>query len=1205
MKNKLLILLLSITSFLHAQVSDAGLLAYYNFDNDTNNQVVGSTQFDLVATGVAPTTASNCINGSNCVGFNGTGALITADFFNQMQNNPNQSLSVSFWVKDVLPLGNQFGSMIEFFESMFLRGRSPFNVGINTSSNDASYNIFEDTGYNQNSNIFIHFVLVYDAFNQRLRYYRNGVLISEQVTTGQTIRLITQTAFIGGGSDSSGNFSSVKGFFGFLDEMYVFNRALLATEVTSLFNLETPQPVAPISGSDLLAYYSFDNTLVNEAPGATQFNLGVVGNTATPPVLSGGIEGGDIDNNFGYGFNGTSAFATDDFGPYFANSTSQDFSVSMWLDTPNSAGFRTLIEMFASAFLRGRGEFGVSTVNGQFNSNQVILLGNSQWQHVSLVFDSTNRILKFYVNGNFERSISTTTGDIIRYNDTTVIGGGTNGDGSMSSTKYFTGTLDEVYIFNRVLSPGEVYAFANKSVPTVPPPSCPTGDVTFNNQIEVDDFVAQFPTCTTVDGNLTITGNVSDLSGLTTLTTINGNFNVSSTTVLTSLLGLDNLDTIGGDVNITSNTAFTSLNGFSNLANFSGAITISANNNLTDISTLENIPYTIVTQLSIENNTSLATCESDFVCDFVFNVSANATISGNAAGCSTLSEVQTACVASNPPCPPGNVTFDTQAQLDAYLIQYPNCDTINGTVLIGAGVNDLSGLTSLTTITGRLQFLFPSGLTSLNGLQNLANVNQIRINGATGLTNLNEFSNLTSVSEISISNCSALNDITGLSGITTINAILNIFNNGALQSLNGLQNFTTTAFNANIFIEDNPILTDISALNNLNFANVSFLQIRNNSVLENCTSDFVCNYLDNLNANRAADIVNNASGCNSVTEVQTACAAIPPTCPTGNVMLNSQADVDNFVLQFPNCTVINGNLKLEGNIFDITALINITQITGFLEIVGCQLENLDGLNALVNVGDRTRIFGNPNLERVDGLERLESTTELSFTLNTNLTEISLPALQNIPLGIFIDENDSLNSIQGLSNLSNGNIGPISITENPVLENLNGLENVQNVTNMFIWANPNLNDISAIANIPYLNVGVLTIANNTSLSVCTNMLVCDMIGNNRNISITGNASGCSNLTEVSASCATLSTNQFEQKEIKTYPNPFTDFINIQLPLGVDKASVKIMNVEGKVVYTALLNNNQSNINDLQTLSKGVYLLQLTFDNGQVATYKIVK
>jgi hypothetical protein len=294
-----------------------------------------------------------------------------------------------------------------------------------------------------------------------------------------------------------------------------------------------------------------------------------------------------------------------------------------------------------------------------------------------------------------------------------------------------------------------------------------------------------------------------------------------------------------------------------------------------------------------------------------------------------------------------------------------------------------------------------------------------------------------------------------------------------------------------------------------------------------------------------------------------------------------------------------------GNITDITGLINITQITGLLDIIDLPLQNLDGLNSLVSVGNRILILLNPNLESVASLERLESTFEISINQNNNLTEISLPRLQNIPNGIFIDENASLNSIAGLSNLSNGNIGPISITENPVLENLNGLENVQSVTNMFIWANTNLNDISAIANIPYLNVGVLTILDNTSLSVCTNTLVCDMIVNSRNISISGNAPGCSDLAEVSNSCSTLSANQFEQTEMKTYPNPFTDAINIQLPLGVDKATVKIMNIEGKVVYATELYSNQSTINELQTLSKGVYLMQLTFESGQVATYKIIK
>jgi alpha-tubulin suppressor-like RCC1 family protein len=88
---------------------------------------------------------------------------------------------------------------------------------------------------------------------------------------------------------------------------------------------------------------------------------------------------------------------------------------------------------------------------------------------------------------------------------------------------------------------------------------------------------------------------------------------------------------------------------------------------------------------------------------------------------------------------------------------------------------------------------------------------------------------------------------------------------------------------------------------------------------------------------------------------------------------------------------------------------------------------------------------------------------------------------------------------------------------------------------------------------------------------------------------------------------LSTSNFDENkiQIQVYPNPFTDNITLQLPLGVTKASVRIMNIEGKVVHTAQLTRNQDSISNLQTLAKGLYLMQLSLDNGEVATYKIVK
>ncbi|MFD0777680.1 T9SS type A sorting domain-containing protein [Flavobacterium myungsuense] len=68
----------------------------------------------------------------------------------------------------------------------------------------------------------------------------------------------------------------------------------------------------------------------------------------------------------------------------------------------------------------------------------------------------------------------------------------------------------------------------------------------------------------------------------------------------------------------------------------------------------------------------------------------------------------------------------------------------------------------------------------------------------------------------------------------------------------------------------------------------------------------------------------------------------------------------------------------------------------------------------------------------------------------------------------------------------------------------------------------------------------------------------------------------------------------------YPNPFSDIVNI---IGINgNASFNLFTIDGKLIKKGKLEeNNQINLNDL---SKGLYLLQLTSD-GKAETKKIIK
>ena len=88
----------------------------------------------------------------------------------------------------------------------------------------------------------------------------------------------------------------------------------------------------------------------------------------------------------------------------------------------------------------------------------------------------------------------------------------------------------------------------------------------FSSQAAVNNFVTTYSgTCDTIDGNLFISGtNITDLSGLSFLTTINGYLYLNGTTNLTSLNGLQNISTIGSYLYLRNTTSLVD----ANLTNF-------------------------------------------------------------------------------------------------------------------------------------------------------------------------------------------------------------------------------------------------------------------------------------------------------------------------------------------------------------------------------------------------------------------------------------------------------------------------------------------------------------------------------------------------------------------------------------------------------------------------------------------------------------
>ena len=69
-----------------------------------------------------------------------------------------------------------------------------------------------------------------------------------------------------------------------------------------------------------------------------------------------------------------------------------------------------------------------------------------------------------------------------------------------------------------------------------------------------------------------------------------------------------------------------------------------------------------------------------------------------------------------------------------------------------------------------------------------------------------------------------------------------------------------------------------------------------------------------------------------------------------------------------------------------------------------------------------------------------------------------------------------------------------------------------------------------------------------------------------------------------------------KNVSIYPNPVKDILNINFKDFTGDVSVKVIDINGREVFTQKLSNvNNSNAINLEKLSTGIYILKLQGEN----------
>jgi parallel beta-helix repeat protein len=295
------------------------------------------------------------------------------------------------------------------------------------------------------ANTWYHVAAVFDSGTGQSRIYLNGALDNSAPITGLPVA-DPDPYEIGGFSGYGSNLD------GHIDELAIFNKALSDSEIAAIYN----------SGSDGICKSAFPPTsgLVSWWRGEGNTSDSVGGNNGT-------LEGGATfaPGKFGQAFFFDGASFIQVLTPQNIPVGNNPRTISAWVNsaggtnlyqgivgygTPTNPGQVLFFEWGGNAEDLNR----LYTMNLSWGARGATLLAYDTWYHVALTHDGSNT--RLYVNGRLDANEAMTQNTVM--NDAGLrIGLSPDFDGWHG---YFKGLIDEVKIYDRVLSDSEVSRLA-------------------------------------------------------------------------------------------------------------------------------------------------------------------------------------------------------------------------------------------------------------------------------------------------------------------------------------------------------------------------------------------------------------------------------------------------------------------------------------------------------------------------------------------------------------------------------------------------------------------------------------------------------------------------------------------------------------------------------------------------------------------------
>ena len=374
------------------------------------------------------------------------------------------NITVSVWAKKrgdhpdwAVLVGRQAGTGTgDLFTIYYVNGASErYGWSVRTAGGDDSITGSASTG---DVGIWVNIVGTYNGTTIRL--YRNGVEMNSKVHTfgGDMISEITSVT-LGAGFNGAGADVGISEFTNAsLDEARVYNRALSASEVKQLYLLGTATVNTSQNSripSGLVGYWSLNG------PDITANDItDVSGNSNRGGLFAGATSTATVIGKVGQGFYLNDA-------PYIkvADSTSLDFgdsfSYALWLkrDRTGVSPYEILVSKGANSpvlSITGTGDtaevrdrLSLCKHSGACVATSTIKILDSEWHHIALT--KSGATTKLYIDA-VDRTGTVTDATMESNSSALHIGAE-----SPVAGEEFKGTIDEIRVYNRAITPAEVF----------------------------------------------------------------------------------------------------------------------------------------------------------------------------------------------------------------------------------------------------------------------------------------------------------------------------------------------------------------------------------------------------------------------------------------------------------------------------------------------------------------------------------------------------------------------------------------------------------------------------------------------------------------------------------------------------------------------------------------------------------------------------